>query len=107
VKLTAIPGILVMTPCPETNMVVFEIVDAKLSHAQFLEQMLAAGVRMGQVRGQIRAVTHLYVSTEDIDLAFRAAADSMRSSRRVSSGSLNQVRRLATERCWDRAHNTE
>jgi threonine aldolase len=90
--LAEIPGIVVKTRCPETNMVFFEIVDAELSHAQFLEQMLIAGVRMGQVRGQIRAVTHLDVSTEDIDLAVRAAADIMSSSRRVTSDSLNRVR---------------
>jgi len=34
-----------------------------------------AAVRMGQVRGQIRAVTHLDVGDEDIELALRAAAD--------------------------------
>ena len=73
-------------------MVFFEVVDAELSHAEFLEQMLMAGVRMGQVRGQIRAVTHLDVSTEDIDLALRAAADIMASGRRVTGGGLAQVR---------------
>lgn len=87
-----IPGIVVRTPRPETNMVFFEIVDAGLSNAEFLEQMLMAGVRMGQVRGQIRAVTHLDVSTEDIDLALRAAADIMRSGRRDTRGGLDQVR---------------
>ena len=75
--LGTIPGIVVRIPRPETNMVFFEIVDVGLSNAEFLEQMLMAGVRMGQVRGQIRAVTHLDVTTEDIDLALRAAADIM------------------------------
>jgi hypothetical protein len=36
---------------------------------------------MGQVRGQIRAVTHLDVSAEDIELTLRAAADIVKSGR--------------------------
>src|SRR5262249_49601029 len=66
--LGGIPGVLVKTPRPETNMVFFEIADATLSNTEFLEEMLGAGVRMGQVRGQIRAVTHLDVTNEDIEL---------------------------------------
>ena len=73
--LGAIPGILVRTPRPETNIVFFEIVEAGLSNAEFLAEMMRAGVRMGAVREQIRAVTHLDVSTEDIERAIQAAAD--------------------------------
>ena len=62
-------------------MVFFEVVDAGFSNAEFVEEMLQAGVRMGQVRGQIRAVTHLDVSAEDIELAIRAAADIIKSKR--------------------------
>jgi threonine aldolase len=57
-----------------------------LSHAEFLEEMLRAGVRMGQVRGQIRAVTHLDVSSDDIELALRAAAGIMRAGRAKGAG---------------------
>jgi threonine aldolase len=88
--LGSIPGILVRTPRPETNMVFFEIVNAELSNAEFLEEMLRAGVRMGQVRGQIRAVTHLDVSSDDIELALRAAAGVMRAGR-TKRGGLDRV----------------
>jgi threonine aldolase len=71
-------------------MVFFEIVNAELSNAEFLEEMLRAGVRMGQVRGQIRAVTHLDVSSDDIELALRAAAGVMRAGR-TKRGGLDRV----------------
>ena len=83
--LTAIPGIVVKTPSPETNIVFFEVAKAGLSNAQFLDEMLRAGVRMGPVRGQIRAVTHLDVSDEDIELALGAAEDIVRLGRRDRS----------------------
>jgi threonine aldolase len=86
--LARIPGIVVRTPRPETNMVFFEVGDAGLSNAEFLGEMLRAGVRMGQVRGQIRAVTHLDVSAEDIELALRAAEGIVKSGRRDSGSSL-------------------
>ncbi len=64
----------------------FEIVEAEagLSNTEFLGEMMRAGVRMGAVRGQIRAVTHLDVTTEDIELAIQAAADIVGSRRRRS-----------------------
>jgi threonine aldolase len=80
--LAAIPGIVVRTPQPETNMVFFEVANAGLSNAEFLGEMLRAGVRMGQVREQIRAVTHLDVTAEDIELALRAASDIVKSGGR-------------------------
>lgn len=93
--LARIPGIVVRTPRPETNMVFFEVGDAGLSNAEFLDEMLRAGVRMGQVRGQIRAVTHLDVSAEDIELALRAAEGIVKSGRRGSSSDVGgQLRRV-------------
>jgi threonine aldolase len=80
--LAAIPGIVVTSPRPDTNIVFFDVVDAGLSNTEFLGEMLRAGVRMGDVRGQIRAVTHLDVSAEDIELAIRAAAAIVESKRR-------------------------
>ncbi len=76
-----IPGIAVRTPRPETNIVFFEIVSPWLSNAAFLDEMLNAGVRMGLMRNQIRAVTHLDVSAADIALALRAADAIMKSGR--------------------------
>ena len=55
--------------------------------------MLRSGVRMGQVRGQIRAVTHLDVSSDDIEVALSAAADIMRSDR-AKGGGPDQVIRV-------------
>jgi threonine aldolase len=91
--LAAIPGILVTTPRPETNIVFFDIVEAEagMSNAAFLAEMMRAGVRMGAVRDQIRAVTHLDVSTEDIELAIHAAADIVGSKRRRSANSPSVV----------------
>jgi hypothetical protein len=40
------------------------------------------------VRGQIRAVTHLGVSAEDVELAIRAAADILQSNRRGMGSSV-------------------
>jgi threonine aldolase len=82
--LAAIPGILVTNPRPETNIIFFDIVEPGLSNAEFLGEMLRAGVRMGEVRGQIRAVTHLDVTTEDIERAIQAATDIVGSKRRRS-----------------------
>lgn len=70
-----IQGIVVRNLRPETNMVFFDVVAAGWSNTEFLAGMLRAGVRMGQVRGQIRAVTHLDVSADDIELALSAAAE--------------------------------
>jgi threonine aldolase len=80
--LAAIPGIDVKTPRPETNMVFFDTAGTGLSNAEFLGEMMRAGVRMGAVRGQIRAVTHLDVGDGDIELAIEAAANIVESKRR-------------------------
>jgi threonine aldolase len=80
--LGAIPGIFVRTPRPETNMVFFDTTEAGLSNAEFLREMMRAGVRMGEVRGQIRAVTRLDVSAADVELAIQAATDIVESKRR-------------------------
>lgn len=70
--LATIPGIEVITSVPETNMVYFDPSALGISHAAFLDHLANRGVRMGQVRGAIRAVTHLDVSTADIDAAIQA-----------------------------------
>jgi threonine aldolase len=72
--LVQIEGISVRTPRPETNMVFFSPRDTGWSNEAFLQALETRGVRMGQVRGEIRAVTHLDVSTSDIDIAIEAIA---------------------------------
>src|SRR5262245_29128549 len=69
----------------QSSLMFFEVGDAGLSNAEFLGEMLRAGVRMGQVRGQIRAVTHLDVSAEDIELSLRAAEGIVKSGPRGNS----------------------
>ncbi|MGO1164148.1 threonine aldolase family protein [Brucella sp. C7-11G] len=79
--LANIDGIRLSTPNPETNMVFFEVTRPGLSGSAFLDGLSAHGVKMGFVRGRIRAVTHLDVSTEDIDTSIEAI-------RRVASGEI-------------------
>lgn len=72
--LSRIDGMHVRTPAPETNMVFFDPSRAGWSNAGFLAELAKHGVRMGEVSGEIRAVTHLDVSREDIDTAVAAIA---------------------------------
>lgn len=67
--LANIDGIRLSTPEPETNMVFFEVTRPGLSYPTFVDSLAALGVKMGFVRGRIRAVTHLDVSSDDIDMA--------------------------------------
>lgn len=69
-----IEGIQVRTAAPETNMVFFDPSRAGWSNARFLAELATRGVRMGEVSGEIRAVTHLDVSRADIDTAVAAIA---------------------------------
>jgi threonine aldolase len=73
--LSQIEGIAVRTAKPETNIVFFDAGGTGLSNEGFLAALLSRGVRMAQARGQIRAVTHLDVSEQDIDVAISAIAD--------------------------------
>jgi threonine aldolase len=81
--LNGVLGIELITKDPATNMVYFDAAATGLSPESFLAELLARRVRMGQVRGVIRAVTHLDVSQEDIDatiLAIRAIAQAPHTS---------------------------
>lgn len=87
--LAGLPGVHVMTPTPETNMVYFNPAGTGLTHEEFLATLLDRGVRMGLVRGAIRAVTHLDVSQADIDdavAAIRSIAEAPRKSVSSSRG---------------------
>jgi threonine aldolase len=68
--LAAIEGVTVEPV--ETNMVFFAVDDAP----EVCAALERAGVRMGAVGpGRVRAVTHLDVDAEDVDLALRAVHD--------------------------------
>ena len=70
--LAGLPGIEVANPNPSTNMV-FLLVDEKLGGASGLaEGLLTRGVSVSVVTGRIRMVTHLDVTSEDIETAIAA-----------------------------------
>lgn len=86
--LTQIEGIDVMTPNPETNMVYFDPSGLGISQDVFLQDLEGLGVRMGKVRGAIRAVTHLDVTSSDIEATLNAVkAISAKREARRSPGS--------------------
>lgn len=70
-----VPGIFVRTPVPESNMVFFDVSGTGLETPVFLAQMHERGVKMSSVRGEVRAVTHLDVSQQDIDTALEVITD--------------------------------
>jgi threonine aldolase len=73
--LSQIRGIAVRTAKPESNIVFFDSSGTGLSNEEFLAALAARGVRMARARGEIRAVTHLDVSRQDVDIAISAIAD--------------------------------
>ena len=75
--LNGVRGIEVITKEPATNIAFSDPAATGLSPESLLAELLSRRVRMGQLRGVIRAVTHLDVSQADIDatiLAIRAIA---------------------------------
>ena len=101
-----VPGIVVRTPRPETNMVFFKINDRWVVERR-VSRTDADGWRAYGTGARYDPCRHAleHVTTEDIDLALRAAADIMRSGRRAAPrGSLDQVGlRSATEQCAEPA----
>jgi threonine aldolase len=79
--LKEIDGINLHTPEPETNMVFFDATGAGISNGGLLALLAKRGVQMGEVRGRIRAVTHLDVTADDIDRALDEIARAARSAR--------------------------
>ncbi len=73
--LAATRGVRVRTPHPETNIVFFDVTGLGLSNDEFLTRLAAAGVEMGEARGEIRAVTHLDVTRDGIDQALSAVRE--------------------------------
>ncbi len=56
----------------ETNMVWLDVSPTGLGAAGFLERLAAHGVRMSRVEEDVRAVTHLGVSAQDVEAAISA-----------------------------------
>lgn len=68
--LAEIAGIELLTNPPESNMVLFKIAETGMSVGEFLAATEQHGVTMCDFRaGQIRAVTHIDVSRQDIERA--------------------------------------
>jgi threonine aldolase len=76
--LAVIPGIRLEPAQVETNIVVFELADARMPREAFLERLRRRGVRMGPALGRtLRAVTHLDVDVEGIERALVAVRSVM------------------------------
>lgn len=69
-RIREIPGVRLMAPRPETNIVYFDTSGTGLTAKAVTEALLAENVRMGtSYGGMIRAVTHLDVSRDDVEAA--------------------------------------
>jgi threonine aldolase len=77
--LTEIPGIRIDPASVETNLVYFALApETRLDGPGFCRALLSRGVRMGALgTNLVRAVTHLDVSTADIDTALAAVRDTL------------------------------
>jgi threonine aldolase len=76
--LATIKGVRVSPADVETNIVFFETSEAGVSPADFVAKLLARGVRMGNISGRVRAVTHLDVTPDDIDRTIEIVRDMLR-----------------------------
>lgn len=64
-----IPGVTSKWGVPDSNMVFLDVKDSKLSTAQWAEELLKQGVSIGiESDNELRAVTHLDVNSEGIDI---------------------------------------
>ena len=57
---------------PQTNIVFFNVIRDDLTAADVAERLGKAGVEMSLLHGRLRAVTHMGVSDEDINVAIQA-----------------------------------
>ncbi len=73
--LSAIKGIRLLNPEPETNMVFFSLDGLNIGVADFIEELKKQGIAMSMVGNSIRAVTHLDISSDDVDYAVSAVAE--------------------------------
>lgn len=86
--LAGIDGVELMSPVPQSNIVFFDVRKAGMSNQDFARAMLASGVRVGFVRGLIRALTHLDVNAGDIETALTAARTILADPKRFSEADL-------------------
>jgi threonine aldolase len=80
-RIAAIPGLALSNGDPQTNIVFFRVEATGKTSAQVCADLLKRNVRMGAfggTAGRIRCVTHLDVSTTDIERAATALAEVMK-----------------------------
>ncbi|MEY9887129.1 threonine aldolase [Catenulispora sp. MAP5-51] len=70
--LAGLPGLRVQVP--QTNIVMFDVLDERLTQAAFVAAAHARGVAVMELGGRVRAVTHAGVDAEQIDRAVEAFA---------------------------------
>lgn len=69
-RISQIPGVSLLAPRPETNLVFFDIAETGLGASGVAERLVARGVRIGaESSALMRAVTHLDVSKQDVEEA--------------------------------------
>ncbi|MGH1358780.1 MAG: threonine aldolase family protein [Burkholderiaceae bacterium] len=73
--LSALPGVELVYGPPQTNIVFFKINKPGLNATEFSARCLAQGVRVGPVAGAVRAVTHLDIADDEIDIALQVMGD--------------------------------
>jgi threonine aldolase len=70
--LASLKGVKIDPSAVETNIVVFDIAGTSFTTTEFQRKLIERGVRMSSYRGTVvRAVTHLDVSSQDVDQAVR------------------------------------
>jgi threonine aldolase len=70
--LAAIPGIVLEPEAVQTDIVIFGLSDTGRAPGDFLAALKEQGVLMGEMGGNVRAVTHYGISSEDVQAALQA-----------------------------------
>jgi threonine aldolase len=81
-----IPGLAVVPVRNRTNIVMFKVTDLALSHEKFIKLVADRGIMLAELgKGQIRAVTHRHITSQDIGQTVSAIAEIMRDHRSARS----------------------
>ncbi len=73
--LASVPGLVLDPPLPETNIVFWRLADPGLAVPSFLAALRRYGVRVGELGGRLRAVTHYGIGRADIATAVEAVRE--------------------------------
>jgi threonine aldolase len=90
--LSTIPGIVLETKCPQTNIVFWRLADPRTSVQAFILALEERGVRVMELgKGRIRAVTHFGITRENIASALQAIPSALRAYRHPEPELINHV----------------